>query len=89
MIKFNKPVNLNGVELLNELQAVGINVIGIPSIEEDGFLWLDIEQSNESLAATIVANHNGTTVAPEPTPADKLAAAGLTVDELKAVLGLN
>lgn len=27
--------------------------------------------------------------APEPTPAEKLAAAGLTVDDLKALLGLK
>ena len=89
MIQFNKPVNLNGEELLSELQAAGIEINHIPSVEADGFLWLDIKESDKSLTETIVANHNGTTVSPEPTPADKLAAAGLTVDELKSVLGLN
>ena len=89
MIQFNKPVNLNGEELLSELQAAGIEINNIPSVEADGFLWLDIKESDKSLTETIVANHNGTTVSPEPTPADKLAAAGLTVDELKSVLGLN
>ena len=89
MIQFNKPVNLNGEELLSELQAAGIEINNIPSVEADGFLWLDIKESDKSLTETIVANHNGTTVSPEPTPADKLAAAGLTVNELKAVLGLN
>ena len=89
MIKFIKPTNLNGQELLDELKNAGVNVIGLPFLDGNNCLWLDIKESDKSLTETIVANHNGTTVSPEPTPADKLAAAGLTVNELKAVLGLN
>lgn len=88
MIQFEKPTNLNGSELLDELKAVGITIESAPFIDANGNLWLDIKADDESKAAPIVAVHNGTTVAPEPTAADKLAAAGLTVEELKEVLGL-
>jgi hypothetical protein len=89
MIKFNKPENLNGLELINELNVAGVAIEKPPFIDGNNDFWLDINPADESVAAAVVAAHNGTTVAPEPTPADKLAAAGLTVDELKAVLGLN
>lgn len=93
MIKFNKPINLNGKELRDELNAAGIIISyesGAVAQDSDGFLLLDITPDNESAAATVVAAHNGTTVAPEPTIADKLASVGLSLDELKsAILGGN
>lgn len=89
MIEFNKPQNLNGAELLNELKAVGITVEGLPLIDEDGNLWLNITEADKDKATSIVAAHNGTTVAPEPTIADKLASVGLSIEELKAALGGN
>lgn len=86
MKTFTKPQNLNGAELKTELAAVGI-------IVEEIFDFVDgnigFETDNEFAAAAVVAAHNGTTVAPEPTIADKLAAAGLTVEELKEALGLS
>ena len=85
MIKFNKPVNLNGTELIAEIKAVGITINDIP-ILEDGELWLDIEAKDEVKVAEIVANHNGTIIAPEPTIEDKLASVGLSLAELKAAL---
>ena len=91
MIKFNKPENLNGAELLDELAAVGI-VLEIttqaPLIDGNGDFWLDVKKADEAKAAAIVASHNGTTVAPEPTIEDKLASVGLTIDHLKTALGL-
>ena len=90
MITFTKPQNLNGTELRDELNAAGVSIsysqfsVNI----DDDVLLLDIEQSDEIKAAGIVAVHNGTIVAPEPTVADKLAAAGLSVDDLKMALGL-
>jgi len=47
VIKFDKPTNLNGSELLSELQAVGIALditTQAPLIDGNGDLWLDINQ---------------------------------------------
>jgi len=87
MLQFIKPSNLNGAELLQELNAAGVLVTTNPMIDGDGNLWLDVLEKDKSKAGEIVANHNGTTIAPEPTLKDKLAALGLTGDDLKA-LGL-
>ena len=91
MIKFNKPENLNGSELLDELAAVGIVLDKLeqaPLIDGNGDFWLDVKPSDEAKAAAVVAAHNGNIVAPEPTVADKLASVGLNLDDLKAALGL-
>ena len=79
MIKFNKPVNLNGSELRQELNAAGIKISNEPSAvkaDSEGNLWLDIAAKDEAKAQTIVDAHDGTIIAPEPTVADKLANAG-------------
>lgn len=86
MIKFNKPTNLNGAELLAELKAGGVVVASLPSIDENGEFWLDIKSTDTAKATPIVAAHDGTTVAPEPTIAEKLASVGLSIEELKAAL---
>jgi hypothetical protein len=88
MIKFTKPNNLNGAELLAELNAAGVLIQKSPLIDGEGNFWLDIVEADKAKATPIVAAHNGTIVSPEPTVADKLAAAGLRLDELKAALGL-
>lgn len=90
MIKFDKPKNLNGAELLAELSAAGVvaNDKTSPFIDGNGDFWLDISDKDKTKAATIVASHNGRMIAKEPTIAEKLENAGLTVDELKAALGL-
>jgi hypothetical protein len=88
MIQFTKPTNLNGAELLAELNLAGIAIIEAPVIDGNGDFWLDIPKAEEAKAAPIVAAHNGTTVTPEPTIADKLASVGLSVTDLKIALGL-
>jgi hypothetical protein len=88
MITFTKPQNLNGKELLDELSAVGVVVQGLPVDDGAGNLILNIASKDEAKAAEIVAAHNGTTVAPEPTIEDKLASVGLSLPDLKAALGL-
>ena len=91
MIKFNKPANLNGDELLDELSEVGIILDKVkqpPFIDGNGDFWLHIDPADEAKAQPIVAAHNGTIVAPEPTVADKLASVGLNLDDLKEALGL-
>ena len=87
MKTFTKPINLNGAELKEELAAVGIIVEQIIDFA-DG--TIGFETDNESAATAVVSAHNGTTVVPEPTIADKLASVGLSLDELKAaILGGN
>ena len=88
MIKFAKPENLNGTELLAELSNAGVAVIGKPEDDGEENLYLDILEADEAKAAAVVAAHNGTTVAPEPTIEDKLASVGLSLPDLKAALGL-
>ena len=91
MIKFNKPANLNGSELLDELAAVGI-VLDLttqaPLIDGNGDLWLDIKSADKAKAELVVAAHNGTTIAPEPTVEQKLASVGLNLTDLKSALGI-
>jgi len=91
MISFDTPTNLNGAELLDELAVVGIVLDKVkqpPQLRADGRLYLDILKTDEAKAVAVVAAHNGTTVAPEPTIEDKLASVGLTLPDLKAALGL-
>ena len=88
MIQFTKPTNLNGAELLTELNAAGVAITQWPMLDDSGALWLDIAEADEAKAKPIVAAHNGTIIAPEPTIADKLASVGLSVTDLKAALGL-
>ena len=88
MIKFIKPVNLNGAELLNELKQAGIDVIGLPVVDGNNDFWLDIAEADKAKATPIVAAHNGTLVAPEQTIEDKLASVGLSLPDLKTALGL-
>jgi hypothetical protein len=92
MIQFIKPENLNGAELRDELNANGVAISDDPfsvKLEGDGSLWLDIAEADKAKATPIVAAHNGTTVAPELTVAQKLASVGLSLEELKAALGSN
>jgi hypothetical protein len=90
MLNFTIPTNLNGSELLDELIAGGVNIA--PKYDavliQDGSLWLDIAQADKAKATSIVAAHNGTTVAPELTVEQKLASVGLSLDDLKTALGL-
>jgi hypothetical protein len=88
MIQFTKPTNLNGAELLAELNAAGISIEKSPVIDGDGNFWLDIAKADEAKAKPIVATHNGTIISPEPTVADKLLSVGLSIDDLKLALGL-
>ena len=91
MIKFDKPENLNGAELLDELAAVEI-VLDLttqaPLIDGNGDLWLDVKSADKAKAVLVVAAHNGTTIAPEPTVEQKLASVGINLINLKSALGL-
>ena len=91
MIEFTKPKNLNGTQLRAELNDKGIVITDdVDALLDNGqgSLLLDILETDKDKAAGVVAAHNGTTIAPEPTIADKLASVGLSVTDLKAALGL-
>jgi hypothetical protein len=86
MIKFEKPINLNGNELIAELETAGISVNSIPELDENGFLLLDIDPKNETKAKAIVSKHNGTDGVKPMTVEQKLESLGLTLEELKSLL---
>ena len=88
MIQFTRPINLNGEELRAELNAGGVVINKSPLLDGENNLWLDIAEKDKAKATPIVAAHNGTVIGAEPTIADKLANAGLSVSELKEALGL-
>ena len=92
MISFNTPTNLNGAELLDELADIGIVLDKLkqaPHLTVDGKLHLNILETDKAKVEAVVAAHNGTTVAPEPTIQDKLASVGLNLVDLKTALGLQ
>jgi hypothetical protein len=94
MIQFNKPVNLNGEELIVELESAGVSVIPdernikAPFIDGSGNFWLDIAESDTTTATLIVAAHNGTTAAPDnsASKAALLEKLGITEEEAKLLL---
>jgi hypothetical protein len=91
MIQFTKPTNLNGAELRAELRLSGVEISNdLFAVADDGNenLLLNISEKDKAKATGVVAAHNGTTVAPEPTIEDKLASVGLSITDLKAALGL-
>lgn len=69
MISFDKPNNLDGAKLIDELLAAGVAIIGVdeiahlgktaPSIDGEGNLLLAIAESDKSKAKAVVTAHNG------------------------------
>jgi hypothetical protein len=91
MIQFTKPANLNGEELRLELNNAGVSIsndIEAVSLDDENNLWLNIAEADKAKATPIVAAHNGTQIAAEPSVADKLANVGLSFTDLKTALGL-
>ena len=84
MTTYPRPTNLNGTELMAELAAVKVVV---DRVKDNGDQTITLDTTDKK-ADAIVANHNGTTVAPEPTVAEKLQSVGLNLDDLKAALGI-
>ena len=85
MAIFPRPKNLNGAELKEEFAAAGVSITQLNDLL-DG--TIRVETDNEVKAAEIIAAHNGTIVAPEPTIEQKLASIGLSLNDLKSALGL-
>lgn len=89
MIQFDKPENLNGFELVAELEAKGIKVIEPLVIDGNGDFWIDINSKDQVKAKAVVAVHNGTVAPVDNTTAkaELLAKLGITEDEAKLLLG--
>lgn len=91
MIKFTKPMNLNGIELRNELRNAGIAISDSTTsilIDTDQNLLLAIQESDKSKAAQIIDAHNGNINPIELSLEQKLEKVGLNLDDLKTALGL-
>lgn len=86
MIQFNKPVNLNGSQLLDELNAAGVIITEPPVLDGNNILWLQINSNDTNKATEIVSAHNGTDEIRVQTIEEKLASVGLSIQELKAAL---
>ena len=88
MIQFTKPTNLNGTELLAELNAGGVSITESAMIDGEGNFWLDIAEADKAKATPIVAAHNGTVIAPDTSAAKAalLAKLGISADEAKLLL---
>lgn len=89
MISFDKPVQLDGAQLCDELKAAGIEIDNEknPYIDGNGVFWLDIA-AKDTQKAQDVLNAHIPQPKPEPTIANKLATVGLSIDDLKTALGL-
>jgi hypothetical protein len=87
MIQFTKPQNLNGEELLDQLKIAGVDAKN-PTLDDNDIFYLDLADKDMAKAKSIIEAHNGTMIGPEPTIDQKLASVGLSLNDLKAALGL-
>ena len=88
MIQFTTPENLNGAELIKELNDNGVEVTGKPFLDGNNDLWLDISESDKTKAESIIAAHNGTVTAPDNTAARQaiLDRLGINAEEAQILL---
>lgn len=89
MISFDKPLDFDGVQFCDELEAAGvaINRNTSPLVDGNGVFWLDIASKDTQKAQDVLNAHIPQPKA-EPTIAEKLASVGLSIDDLKSALGL-
>lgn len=89
MIKLKTyPQFINDKQLTDELKAAGIEINPVtPYIDGEKNLVIDIVKGSSEKAIEIVAAHKAQPK-PELTIAEKLTRAGISLDELKAALGL-
>ena len=64
-----------------------VNII-VDSVQDNLDGTITFQTDKETKAAEIVSQHDGTTIAPEPTINQKLSSVGLSIDDLKLALGL-
>lgn len=90
MIAFNYQ-EVHRDKLFSELVSAGIDLQPTSAmycylLNEDGKLWIDTTEENRSIVEEILLNHNP--IETQLNIEDKLAIAGLSVDDLKSALGL-
>jgi len=88
MVKITRPTNLNGAELLKELAAAKIVVSGMPTMDGNGELWIDVAEADAAKAEAVALKHNGTIEPAQLSIEEKLASVGLSIGDLKTALGL-
>lgn len=86
MIKFNKPTNLNGAELLQELNDAKIAVNSPLVIDGNGDFWIDVLETDKTETQKIINAHNGTINPPLPTLESRLRQIGLSIDDIKSAI---
>jgi len=92
MIKITINEGFNGKQLIKEMTDAGVvlydNLTGVSAveIEANGEVFVPTTEEYSSLAQQVASNH--IPVFQQDTVLDKLAAAGLTIEELKEALGL-
>jgi len=89
MIFVDLTKNINGEILKEELAAAGLETdIVIFTFPEGNKIEMNgLSESDRKLAESIYKAHNPPAPT-EPTIADKLASVGLSIDDLKAALGV-
>jgi hypothetical protein len=88
MIQFETPQNLNGEQLINELIASGVTISEPPELDGNNNLWLKIKATDKTKAQAVVDAHQGIDTVKVLSIEDKLKKVDLTLDDLKAALGL-
>lgn len=88
MLKIKNYSKIEGEQLRLELLAAGIEINPVtPYIDSDKNLVIDVVTGDSDKVNAIVAAHKAQP-RPEPTIAEKLSRAGISLDELKEALGL-
>ena len=94
MIKFNKPINLNGLQLRQELKDAGVSITDEPNalfIDGNNDFWLAIDKKDEAKTKSIVDAHiavdNTVKIAAQRQAV--LNRLGITEEEARILLGGN
>jgi tryptophanase len=90
MIEFIKPHQVNGLQLVEELRQVGVEIadpISGSTYIVDNKIYLAIKPEDTQKAQEVLAAHIAQ-MPKEPTIEDKLASVGLNLNDLKTALGL-
>ena len=88
MLQFTKPTELNGEQLIAELNDAGIKTNRIPLVDSNDDLWLDVAEKDKAKAETIVNAHVGLDISIAKTTAKTalLSRLGITAQEAALLL---
>jgi hypothetical protein len=85
------PKQFNGTTFRKELAVLGVVLPDTKSAISisDSKLFIEVDDNELPLVIEALKNHNGSDVVIELTTTEKLASVGLSIDDLKAALGLG